>query len=543
MASRWHSKLIALVGLTVLALACGAAATAPGETGPAPAAGPPQYGGTFTEFTPRDPFDYDISYAGSTGINGNYIRLGYSALMRLKTGPNIDYSQRVLEPLLAERWEVSPDATTFTFHLRKGVKFADLPPVNGREFTAADVKFSYEYMARTGVFKKLGAGQLQWMFEGLESMQTPNPSTVVLKFKEAFVPFLYYAASSENGILPHEIYDQDGHFKDKLVGTGPFQPDFAASQKGSSWILKKNPTYFEKGLPYLDQVRILIIPDSATQGAAFQVKQVDTITTSDFRVAQEIRRATPEAVGIRYSNVNTRLVLSMTIPPLDNLKVRKAFSLALDRDEAIKVLQGGEGKWALQGTTFFEELFTEEEIKSFVKYDPAEAKRLLAEAGYPNGVTLEMRFTPSTANNTRLELIQAQVKKAGINMELKPMSAEQFDAEKRSGTFQMLVLGEPGGADLDAWLTLIAGPGSSFNYGGINDPKINELLVAERKEVNLEKRREIFRQLLRYANESAIMIPSWRGYSHIFMQPYVTGWHHQADYRSVGSVWNTWLVK
>ena len=533
-------KALVLVSMTIAALACTAAQPAPQATSPD---AQPRAGGTFNISTTSDPFDFDKSYSGSTGINGNIVALGYSALMRMKTGADIRYSDRVIEPVLAERWEVSADGKTYTFHLRKAVKFADAAPVNGRELKAADVKFSYEYSARTDAFKKLGNGQYQWMFEGMDSIQTPDASTVVVKFSEAFVPFLYYAASSDNVIMPREIYDQAGHFKDTLVGTGPFQPDIALSQKGSVWVLKKNPTYFEPGKPYLDELRILIVPDSATQQAAFLTKRIDTLTATDVRSGQEIRRANPDAKEFKDSNINVRLILSQTIPPLDSPKVRKAISLALDRDEGIKVLEGGDGKWAFQGTTFFEDLFTEDEVKASVKYDPVEAKRLLTEAGYPNGINVEMRFANSTATVTKLELFQAQLKKVGINMTLKPMQAEEYNAQKRDRTFQMHILGEPGAVDLDAWLRLIASPQGSFNYGGIDDPKINEWLAAERKELNPEKRNEIFRQLIRYANESAIMVPSWRGTRSTFAQPYVNGWHHQLDYRLVGSVWNTWIDK
>src|SRR5205807_3320559 len=139
----------------------------------------------------------------------------------------------VLQPELAERWEVSSDARKFTFTLRKGLHFANIAPVNGRDITSTDVKFSYDYWSRTGEFKdkKLAPGQNAAMFEGLERVDAPDPSAVVVTFKDPFVPFLNYAASSWNHVVPREIYDQDGSYRDRILGSGPYQLDTGASQK------------------------------------------------------------------------------------------------------------------------------------------------------------------------------------------------------------------------------------------------------------------------------------------------------------------------
>src|SRR5204862_8155626 len=107
----------------------------------------------------------------------------------------------------------------------------------GREFNSGDVKFSYEYHGRTGDFegKKLPAGTFNFMLEGLEGIDTPDASTAVVRFKEGFVPFLNYSASFRIPIVPREIFDRDGHLKDAIAGTGPFQLDPAASQRGSQF--------------------------------------------------------------------------------------------------------------------------------------------------------------------------------------------------------------------------------------------------------------------------------------------------------------------
>src|SRR5712692_5472155 len=212
-------------------LGCG---TGPKQSSGAPstsgsASGKPKAGGKIAVNVTTDPFDWDLSYVGKSIPNGNGQALAYEGLLHFKYGPDIKYGDTQVGPKLAEKWE-NPDAQTFTFHLRPGLKFANLPPVNGRELTSADVKWTYEYWSRTGQFgdKKLPQAQFNWFFEGATSIQTPDPSTVVLKFKEPYVPFINYAGSYNNPIVAHEIFDQYGNFKDHMVGTGPYQLEEAS---------------------------------------------------------------------------------------------------------------------------------------------------------------------------------------------------------------------------------------------------------------------------------------------------------------------------
>src|SRR5689334_20162018 len=152
-------KQLWLIGLV---LALGAVACGSPQASPAPSAGnTPQYGGTLNVPIADDPYDYDMSSAGSSNANPYVIKAAYDSLLGRKMGADIGYGTTVIQGGLADKWEVSPDAKVYTFYLRKGIKFANLPPLNGRELTSTDVKWSYEYMSRTGAVKdaKLAAGQ------------------------------------------------------------------------------------------------------------------------------------------------------------------------------------------------------------------------------------------------------------------------------------------------------------------------------------------------------------------------------------------------
>ena len=115
------------------------------------------------------------------------------------------------------------------------------------------------------------------MFEGLERIETPDETTVFVRFAQPFAPFLSYATTYGTLILPREIYDQDGSFQKHIAGSGPMQVDPGAMQHGSRWIFRRNPAYWADGRPYVDGVTYVVTKDPSTQYAAFQTRQIDVI--------------------------------------------------------------------------------------------------------------------------------------------------------------------------------------------------------------------------------------------------------------------------
>ncbi len=490
-------RFLPALSLAALALACGAP-QGPGAGEPAVPDAGPKYGGTLKVHNTLDPYDWDITYTGKAVGNREPRALATNSLLGFRSGPDVEYGESMIRPELAERWEVSPDAKTFTFHLRRGVKFAGLPPVNGREFTSTDVRWSFEYLARTGEFKKLPTANTGWMLEGLERVDSPDPYTAIVRFKESFAPFLNYVSHEFVYIAPHEIYERDGHLKNSVVGTGPFQLDEAASQKGTRWVLKKNPSYFEEGRPYLDQVHMIVVPDDSAALAAFQTGALDWVSPLTAAEARDFKPHVANAESYEYPQNPVHIYMNNSRPPFDDIRVRKALSRAIDRDEFIKVLAAGQGIWAVAGIV--PGIFTQEEIKAMVKYDPAEARRLLAEAGYPNGLTVEFTFPTDRGQEpvTQMELVQAQLKKAGINAVSKGMPYSQYSPLRKKGEHALQVTGKDVTGDVDSYLFAVFHPSSGNNYDRVDDPKLNELLVGQRREADPERRKEIIRKTVRY---------------------------------------------
>ena len=495
----------------------------------------PRSGGVLNAHLPSDPPDWDPSYLGKSGGTIGFV-LSYNNLVRFKAGGNIGFAEQVLEPELAERWEI-PDPATFIFHVRKGVKFADLPPVRGRELTSADVKFSYEYWSRSGQFadRHLPAAQWAWMFEGLKAIETPDPSTAIVRFDAPFVPFLnYMAAERAVPIVPHEIYDLDGHFKNRIVGSGPFQLDTTLSQKGNRWVWKKNPTYWETGKPYIAEIHELVIPEDSSAYAAFRAKQLDSLGgTINFGAsvinctdAATIRTANPSAQMREFLQPKPRLLyMNVTKPPFSDIRMRQAVSLALDRDGFIKTLSCGKGGWALDGA--LEGLFTPEEVKQMLRHDPAQARQLVAAAGYPNGLDAESIYPGQEYGQffiTELQLFQSQMKAANINLTLKNVqTAAEFAKRKKQHDFTITTT--PAAAedgDVDAWIYGDFYPGSTKNYEGVNDPQLAKMLIDERSETDPAKRREILRQIVRYVNVEKVWgLSLYHGTEYQFWQSYL----------------------
>ena len=539
-----------LASVAALSAACGRASTA-NKTTPAPSAkqtGQPKTGGQFTAGVILDPFDFDPT--GKPLQNGFMDELAYNGLLSPKLGADVKPIDLILQPGLAQKWE-SPDGQTYTFHLQPGVKFHDLPPVNGRLVAADDVKWSMEYQSRTGRFSKQSSPKLppslnDSYYFGLDRIDTPDPATVVMHFSKPFVPFLNYMAEERNGILAHEVFEQDGNFTNRLVGTGPWQLDAAASQHGSHWVMKKNPNYFRKGQPYIDQVNYLILPDEATNVAAFRSKQTDLldsryITPETF---DQIKKENPDAVPYEYIGNDGKLLFeNVTKPPLNDIRIRQAIDLCIDRDAFIKTFSAGKGQWALAGAT--PDLFTQDEVKKMLKHDPEQAKQLVSQAGYPNGVDLQFHYPGTSRGQTyvnQVQLIQAQLKQGNINVTLKSEDEAAFSANQRSGDFELDFEQKGVVGDIDAYVTYNWSGTSFGNFGKVNDPQLEALLDAQRQEIDPAKRKQILRQIATMIHDKAYYVAFFYGINDYFWQPYLKNYAPNVIHTGP-TIQESWIAK
>lgn len=507
---------LASLGGSALLADCGRTRTPVAAPSGSGGSGQPQAGGTLTLMTTTD--DMPLDPAARTAVEllfTNNRLLGYQA------GPDVKFTDLILQPELARRWE-TPDAQTFIFHLADNVTFAALPPVNGRALTSADVKWSYEYLSRTGALKNLPRAPSAAAFDGLDTIEIPDASTVRVHFSAPQAAFLEYAAMIWNPVLAHEIFDQDGDFKKRTIGSGPWQLD-AQATNGSLQVLKKNPTYFVQGRPYVDQFNTLVLPDNATEQAAFLSKRADVLNYSglDLATVERLQRALPTIVNYSYLDPkNHHVYLNVSRPPLNDERLRKAISLLIDRDAYIKVISEGKGEWSLAGGA--PGLFTPEEIRQFLKYDPAQARQLVNAAGYADGLTLELIYPGmkyGDAYITAIQLLQAQVKQAGINLALTNIDPANETKRRQNGDFQLGMVPNTFQGNYDDYIYPWFHSGSARNYARVNDAKLDQLLDAQRQEVNPGRRRELLRQAVRSINEVPWALGLYWGEGYQFWQP------------------------
>ena len=540
-----------LGGLAVLGVgagtltACGRRAPKAPKAASQPGANAPRYGGTLNLGKKNDPNTFDPGTKLSA--TGQVLALTNDRLVAYKTGSSVGYYDLTLQPWFAQHWE-TPDAQVYTFKLNTA-KFAALPPVNGRAMTAEDVRWSFEYLSHTGWAASGPRVATAALFSGLERIETPDASTAVFHFSAPFAPFLTYTTAVTSAILAREIYDQDGGFAKRAAGSGPWQLDMTATQPGQQWVFKKNASYFQKGLPYIDQVNWLTIPDDAANDAAFQTKQIDVLSYSNLSLdtADRMKKAVPGIVVDAKLDTRQQYVhMNCGKPPLTDARVRKAIALSIDRDEFVRTIEHGNGQPALAAS--MPGLFTLEETRSILKYDVAEARQLLAAAGYADGLTLEMVYPPKkygAVHVARLELLQSQLKRSGINMALKAVDdLNDFDYI-RKGNYQLGMTPSPVpgiNPDLDTQLYILYHPKSPSNYGKVDDPQLTPLLEAQRREPDPAKRREIWRQAVRRVNDVPWATALNYGTTYDLWHPYLKNYAPNVAYVA-DCIWNSWLEK
>jgi peptide/nickel transport system substrate-binding protein len=324
-------------------------------------------------------------------------------------------------PDLAESWTVSADGLTYTFKLRRDVKWHD-----GKPFTSEDVKFSY-----TEVLPKYHpVGRLSYSL--VTAVETPDPSTAVVRLKAPFGPFVFMTALNTGAIVPkHLLAGQDfasAEFNRKPVGTGPFK--IAEAVKGSHYVLERNPDYFKKGQPYLDRVVLRVMPNPASRVLAFEKGEVDVLYSFFLPVEQAGRlKAMPGLVVkefMLFPEVVTLFFNLKDSKPLKDLRVRQAIAHAIDKKFLVEKGYFGQGRPAISPIPSNLGWAHNPNVPVYA-YDPARAAALLDEAGYPKGangerMTLRVVYDPAnSAANKASEVVAQQLRAIGINARQVPL--------------------------------------------------------------------------------------------------------------------------
>src|SRR5215468_2923698 len=262
-------------------------------------------------------------------LTHSYVSLSYSQLVRFPNGPEqkspTDFS---ILPDLAEKWTVSRDGRVYTFQLRRGVRFHNKPPVNAREVTADDVKYSLERFMAKSAFRT--------RFEPVTGVDVVDRYTVRVTLKEPYAPFLNHLANpSFCAILPREAEDRfkDFNTPEAVIGTGPFV--LKSYDKGVRVVFERNTDYFMKGLPYLDGVVIDITPDASARLSLLRANKVDFGHQCAWAAVEEDRslQKTNREISLTLTPVIGQAMIYFRTDeaPFNDVRVRRAVSLAIER--------------------------------------------------------------------------------------------------------------------------------------------------------------------------------------------------------------------
>jgi peptide/nickel transport system substrate-binding protein len=430
----------------------------------------------------------------------------HSKLVRHKVGPGVPPGVFTVEPDLAERWE-EPDDTTVVFHLRRGVRWHNKPPVNGRELVAEDVKFTFER------FLTEKANPLRYMLDPVDRVEVVDRYTVRFRLKEPFVWLVNMLASpTGTWIIPREAVDKYGDLKkpEAAIGTGPFLLD--RYEPNVKTVFKRNPDYFRAGLPWVDGVDWLVMEDEAAGLAAYRTGQIDCGPWHWWALRQQdvpMFKKTQPQLGYRdfVSTVTNGIYMRSDKPPFNDVRVRRAISHAIDRQAILDaVFVKGEPTPAIsRGLTEWSP--TIDQLgpgAQYYRYDPKEARRLLAEAGFPQGLKTQMNVTAGYGADAvdSFQLAQRQLKESGIDAELKLQEYGAYITTTFLGKFEGLAMGpfsiawEPHGTLYGMYM-----PEQPRNSSHVNDPKMTGMLKEQMRVKDLETRRKLIFDIQRYAAE------------------------------------------
>jgi peptide/nickel transport system substrate-binding protein len=462
------------------------------------AATAPKRGGTLVAAAEVDPVSLDPH------TNSNFSSAeAFDHIYESLTGYN-DKNQIV--PMLAEKWEIQNGGKTYVFHLRPNVKFH-----NGQTMTADDVKYSIDRV----VDPKTASPWRGW-FDTIVETRVVDPLTVQINLNAPYPGLLgSFAGMRASGIIPKGLAERE-NLKVKAIGTGPFKLVEYVPQDHITYV--RNADYWDKPLPYLDGMTFKILTEENARLAALRAGQIQYAYISAQGEAQlkgapgiNILKGPIANVTLHYINVSRK--------PLNDWRVRKAMRMAVDTNEVIQKAEFGAGVPCGPIPTGYGDWFIPPQSLPYNKPDIDGAKKLLAEAGYPNGgFPIEILCSPQYPYYVATSLVlQDSLRKLGINAKVTQMEWGTFVADHNK---ELATHGEEGGEifcsgntfrpDPDGYIYPYFYSKGSINDGGYSNPKLDPLMVEARSIFNHDERKSLYMQIQRTLLEES---PNWWWYT------------------------------
>jgi peptide/nickel transport system substrate-binding protein len=415
-------------------------------------------------------------------------------------------AQMNIIPDLAESWE-TPNPLTYVFHLRKGVKFHD-----GRAFTSADVKFTFETIF-TGAVKSLKRGT----FPSVESVETPDDATVIFHLREPDASFLWNMARPAIGIVPK---DSDREIAQRPIGTGPFR--FVRLAQDEDIVLERNPGYFGGIAPpnsgNIERVQFRVVPDAVTRPLELRKGSADIGGVNSLSPDTVLALAKDPALAVdeQPGTIVAYVAFNLDDPILAHREVRQALAYATDRATIIKYLLRGQARPA--ASLLPPNHWAYDPAAKQYDYDPDRAEQLLDAAGFKrgtDGVRFHLTLKTSTEESARLlsAVLADQWGHVGVALEQRPLENATLLADVGRGSFQLYTLRWVGANNDPAIFNYLFNskkvPPYGANRGHYKNPALDELLGQQAAEPDREKRKAIIEKIQEIIAEDEPYIMLW----------------------------------
>lgn len=417
----------------------------------------------------------------------------YSQLVRLEPGTSN------IIPDLATSWEISDDGLTYTFHLRQGVQWHR----GFGEVTSEDVKWTYERMIGPD---STSPGRFD--FASIESIDAPDPYAVVFHLSAPHGPLMgKLAYNRRTGIVNREAIEQFGDdYNFNAVGSGPYMLE--SWTPGQEIVLVANPDYYEEGLPKTERIILVPIADDAVAGGALATGEVvlglfrdpNTISTLEQNPDLVVDRGPQSAISALYYRMDR--------PPFDDIRVRQAVHHAINKEEIIADVLTGVANIAHTFITPLAKGSAEDSVVRY-EYDPERARELLAEAGYGDGISVDLLTTQLEPWPLVSPILQFYLEEVGFDINFRQLEHGTYGDERANSNYDMVVLTVTGPPDPDTWMGLVHSsnvpPGNNSSY--YSNPEVDALIEQARATVDEEARAELNRRIQEIVLEDAALVP------------------------------------
>ena len=385
--------------------------------------------------------------------------------------------------------------------------------MNGREFVADDVKYCFEQYAKEGV--------QSFTFQEIEATETPDKYTVRVHLKTPNVFFPQNLAEPVAVMFAREVLEQDGDLKKRLIGTGPYM--LKEHTRKVRVVLQRNPDYYDKGRPYFDEYVILSTPDAATRQAAFRTGQANFLQLTTPSEVETIRKTNPDTVVQSFHNTLAPFGVAMAQdrPPFNDVRVRRALAMAIDRQKMVDTVLEGHGiiGWGVPYIYYQDAQPTAKDFGPWWQYKPAEAKKLLTEAGHGKGFETTLFYYEYYPQMTsEVQLVQQDLKK-NLNIDVKITKLDyttyygRYVDNKWDGLSWGFQSGHAIGVDERTYQYMHSK--STKNFFRVNDPVIDELTTKLRRTPDRAEQRAITKKIVDREFDQVLRL--WMPYDNGFL--------------------------